>query len=207
MDDVKEDLERIISINPEHVSVYSLILEEGTKLYQQKVELPSEDEERKMYWLVKDMLEKSGYEHYEISNFAKSGYESKHNLDCWNQKEYIGFGSAAHSYTDGCRYSNVSDVEEYIKNWQESKVENNFVIHEKQDKTAMAKEFILLSLRTIQGCNLKEFEEKFGYELKKGFREELSKLEKEGLLEVGEEWLRLSSKGLDLANQVWEEFV
>ena len=153
------------------------------------------------------MLGRSGYEHYEISNFAKPGYKSKHNLDCWHQKEYIGFGAAAHSYTEGCRYSNVSSVEEYIKNWQEGKIENNFVIHEKQDKTAMAKEFILLSLRTLQGCNLKKFEDKFAYELKKGFNEELDKLEKEGLIEVGEEWIKLSSKGLDLANQVWEEFV
>lgn len=71
----------------------------------------------------------------------------------------------------------------------------------------MAKEFILLALRIIQGCNLEEFEEKFGYELKKGFKQELAKLEGEGLIEVGDEWIRLSSKGLDLANMVWEEFV
>lgn len=160
-----------------------------------------------MYWIVKEMLEKSGYEHYEISNFAKAGYSSRHNLDCWHQKEYIGFGAAAHSYTEGCRYSNVSSAQEYIKNWQEGRIEDNFVLHEKQDKTAMAKEFILLALRTIQGCNLEEFEEKFGYELKKGFKQELEKLEGEGLLEVGKQWIRLSHKGLDLANLVWEEFV
>ena len=98
-------------------------------------------------------------------------------------------------------------MDEYIKNLQEGRIEENFVLHEKQDKTAMAKEFILLALRTIQGCNLEEFEEKFGYELKKGFKQELAKLEGEGLIEVGDEWIRLSSKGLDLANMVWEEFV
>lgn len=152
-------------------------------------------------------MKKSGYEHYEISNFAKAGYYSKHNLDCWHQKEYLGFGAAAHSYTEGCRYSNVNSVNEYIKHWQEGKIEDNFVLNEKQDKTAMAKEFILLALRTIQGCNLEEFEEKFGYELKKGFKKELEKLESEGLIEIEEHWIRLSHKGLDLANLVWEEFV
>lgn len=209
--EVKEDIEKIAALQPEHISVYSLILEEGTKLYQKKqqnkISLPTEEEERAMYWLVKNNLEQHGYRHYEISNFAKAGFESKHNLDCWSQKEYIGFGAAAHSYTEGCRYANIDNIETYIQNYQNQKEEDNIIIHEKQDKTSMAKEFILLGLRTIYGCEFKDFEEKFGYDLKKGFQTELQKLEKQGLIEINQSGIRLSSKGLDLANLVWEEFV
>ena len=98
--EVQDSIEEIVSMEPEHISVYSLILEEGTPLFkkvEEGLELPDEELERKMYWTVKRILEANGYNHYEISNFAKQGYESKHNLDCWNQKEYIGFGVAAHS--------------------------------------------------------------------------------------------------------------
>lgn len=100
--DIKESLEKIITLNPEHISVYSLILEEGTKLYKKyeegKIQLPDEELERNMYWYVKNTLEQNKYKHYEISNFAKEGYESKHNTNCWEQEEYLGFGVASHSY-------------------------------------------------------------------------------------------------------------
>ena len=96
MNDLEESLNRIIKINPEHISVYSLIIEEGTPFYDKymsnKIILPEEEEERKMYWLAKRKLEEAGYIHYEISNFAKKGYESRHNLSCWNQEEYVGCG-------------------------------------------------------------------------------------------------------------------
>ena len=101
---LKQGLKQIIALKPEHISLYSLILEEGTvlnkKVQNKEIELPDEDDERKMYWETKRILEEAGYIHYEISNFAKKGYESKHNLDCWNQKEYMGFGASAHSYTN-----------------------------------------------------------------------------------------------------------
>ena len=160
-----------------------------------------------MYWYVKQKLEKNGYQHYEISNYAKPGFESKHNLDCWNQKEYLGFGAAAHSYTDGCRYSNIANVNEYIKNYEMEKQEDNIIIHEKQDKTIMAKEYILLSLRTIKGCNKNEFYKKFGYEIEKGFIKELEKLTNNGLLKTDGEYISLTNRGINLANLVWEEFV
>ena len=114
--DVERDLERIIALNPNHISVYSLIVEEGTRIEERikkgELYLPSEELERKMYWKVKETLEKNGYKHYEISNFAKEGFESKHNLSCWNQEEYIGFGLASHSYINGVRYSNTPDFDE-----------------------------------------------------------------------------------------------
>ena len=103
------------------------------------LELPNEDEERKMYWYVKEKLEKNGYTHYEISNFAKKGFESKHNLNCWNQKEYIGFGLAAHSYLDKKRYSNTENFEKYLNNFEKEKI-----IHEVQDKKDEEDEFMLL---------------------------------------------------------------
>ena len=106
--DIKENLEKIIKLNPEHISVYSLILEEGTPFYnkynENKIKLPDEELERNMYWYVKNTLENNGYMHYEISNFSKKGFESKHNMNCWNQEEYLGFGVAAHSYNNKTRY-------------------------------------------------------------------------------------------------------
>lgn len=150
---------------------------------------------------------KAGYIHYEISNYSKPDFESKHNLDCWNQKEYIGFGAGAHSYTDGCRYSNIADIEEYIRNYEIEKSEDNIILHEKQDKTAMAKEFILLSLRKIKGCNKQDFFEKFGYDIEKGFDDKFKKIKSEGLIDIQEKNIKLTDKGIDLANLVWKEFI
>lgn len=111
MEDLKDSLNKVISLKPNHISLYSLILEEGTILEKEVIEglyvLPDDDVERKMYNLTKKILEKSGYVHYEISNFAKKGFESQHNLNCWNQEEYLGFGLAAHSYFDKKRFSNT----------------------------------------------------------------------------------------------------
>lgn len=136
LDILKDSLEKVISLNPNHISIYSLILEEDTKLEKliekRELEMIDEELERKMYWETKRLLEKHGYIHYEISNFAKKGYMSKHNLDCWNQKEYLGFGAVAHSYIDNTRYSNVEDIEEYINNIREADFEKNKSIHEIQ---------------------------------------------------------------------------
>ena len=112
--DIKKSLELLIKLDPTHISVYSLIVEEGT-IIEKKIEegslvLPEEDLERRMYWYVKDYLELHGYDQYEISNFSKKGHESKHNLNCWNQKEYIGFGIAAHSYIKNIRFGNIENI-------------------------------------------------------------------------------------------------
>ena len=189
---------------------YSLILEENTPLFkkvEEGLELPNEDLERKMYWAVKQTLEQNNYIHYEISNFAKKGYESKHNLDCWNQKEYIGFGIAAHSYTNGIRYSNIENIEQYIKNYDEDKTEENLVFHEKQDMEAMQKEYMLLGLRKIDGVSIQEFKIKFVANPVFLYHSELEKLVNEELLEIDGDQIKLTNKGLDLANIVWEEFI
>lgn len=206
---LEDSLKKVIAINPEHISVYSLILEEGTKLYDLvetgKLKLVDEDVERKMYWKVKNILEQNGYNHYEISNFAKRGFESKHNLNCWEQKEYIGMGSAAHSYVNKTRYSNTETVEEYIKNINEGK--NTKTIHETQKETEEQKEYMLLGLRKIQGVSISKFKEKFVQNPIYIFRKELNKLVEEELVEVDIDSIKLTNKGLDFANLVWEEFV
>ena len=211
LQDLEESLKEIIKLNPEHISVYSLIIEEGTPFYDKlemnEIVLPDDELERKMYWVTKKELENAGYIHYEISNFAKPGFESKHNLSCWNQEEYIGIGVAAHSYTNDVRYSNIDSIEEYIKNYEEDNETDNFVFHEKQTKISKMKEFMMLGLRKIQGIRIQDFKNKFGENPIYLYRKELEKLVNEGLLEIDGDVIKLTNKGIDLANLVWEEFV
>ena len=211
LEDVQESVEKIIKLSPEHISTYSLIIEEGTPFYKKleknEINLPGEEIERKMYWLVKRKLEDAGYVHYEISNFAKRGYESKHNLACWNQEEYVGVGAAAHSYTNNVRYSNICEIEEYINNYENNNETNNFEFHEKQTKDSKMKEFMMLGLRKINGIKIQDFKNKFGENPIYLYRKELDKLVNENLLEIDGDVIKLTEKGLDLANLVWEEFV
>lgn len=206
LEDVKKDLERIIELKPEHISVYSLIVEKETKIEEKiknkELYLPSEELERKMYWAVKKKLEEAGYVHYEISNFAKLGNESKHNLSCWNQEEYLGFGLAAHSYVDNIRYSNTIDFEEYF-----DFPENSKIIQEKQTQEDKQKEFMLLGLRKIEGIKISDFKNKFIDNPIYLYRESLNKLVTQGLIEIDIDSIKLTNRGIDLANLVWEEFV
>ena len=203
--DLKNSLKSIIELNPTHISVYSLILEESTILYQKVekglVEIPEEELERQMYWYVKNILELNGYNHYEISNFSKKGKESKHNLNCWEQKEYIGLGLSAHSYLDCVRYSNTTNFNEYINGKFKS------IVHEVQSKEEMKKEYMLLGLRKINGISIKKFKEKFNDNPIYLFRKELEKLVNEELIIIDKDNIKLTNKGLDFANLVWEEFV
>ena len=209
--DLKESLENVLKLAPKHISVYSLIVEDGTpianKIENGKLKLPDDELERNMYWYVKNTLELNGYKHYEISNFAKKGYESKHNMNCWNQMEYVGIGTAAHSYRDITRYSNTEDIKEYIKNVQKGEFEKNRIIHEIQKEEDSKKEFMLLGLRKIEGLKISEFKNKFGDNPIYLYRNELKKLSDEKLIIIQDDNIRLSNKGIDLANLVWEEFV
>lgn len=203
--DIKLTLEEIQKLNPNHVSVYSLIVEEETKMEQLirsgKLQLPEEELERQMYWYVKNTLELNGYQHYEISNFAKEGKESKHNLNCWEQKEYIGLGAAAHSYLNGVRYSNATFKESKQWNFRDKRIE------EKQSLEDKKKEYMLLGLRKIDGVSIQKFKEKYRDNPVFLYRKELQKLVEEGLLEIDGDSIRLTNQGIDLANLVWEEFV
>ena len=211
LNDLQESINEVINLEPEHISVYSLIIENGTpfceKLEKQEIALPSDELERAMYWETKRKLEKAGYTHYEISNFAKPGFESKHNLSCWNQEEYIGIGASAHSYTNNVRYSNIDSIEDYIRNYENGNEIDNFVFHEKQNKESKMKEFMMLGLRKIQGIHIQDFKNKFGENPIYLYKKELEKLVNEELLEIDGDIIKLTDKGIDLANLVWEEFV
>ena len=145
--------------------------------------------------------------HYEISNFAKPLFRSKHNLDCWNQKEYKGFGVSASSYENGIRYTNISNIEKYVENVQNGQFKRNYIVEEKQDREAMMKEYMLLGLRKITGVSINQFRKKFGTIPIFKYNKEITKLTNEGLIESNGINIRLTKKGLDLANLVWEEFV
>ena len=208
---LENSVNRIIKLNPEHISLYSLILEDGTVLKKEVeegiLELPSEESERKMYHLSKNILEENGYKHYEISNFSKNGYESKHNLNCWNQEEYIGFGLASHSYFEGKRFSNIDDLKKYLKNIEEDNFEKNIIINEVQTAEEKMKEYMMLGFRKLEGISISKFEQKFGIHPLFYFRFELSKLEDDLSIEVDLDDIRITNRGLDFANKIFEEFV
>lgn len=207
--DLKQSLSEVTALRPrpKHISVYSLIVEEGTEIERKISEgilrLPDDESERNQYRYVKNYLELNSYNHYEISNFAQKGYESKHNMNCWEQKQYIGIGVAAHSYINGCRYSNTNNLELYLKN----KSNDIKIIHEEQNLEDMKKEYMLLGLRKLEGISISRFKEKFSENPIYLFRNELQKLVEEELIIIDLDNIKLTNKGIDLANLVWEEFV
>ena len=209
---LQDSLQKVICLNPEHISLYSLILEEQTPMFTLvkagKLTLPDEETERNMYWNTKKRLEQNGYIHYEISNFAKPERKSKHNQNCWNQKPYLGFGISAHSYYNKTRYSNTINLKDYIQSVGDGLVSARKIqtIHEIQTIEDERKEYMLLGLRNIQGVSIAEFKTKFIQNPIYLFRKELDKLVKEYLIEVDIDNIKLTNKGLDFANMVWEEF-
>lgn len=209
--DVENTLNQLISLNLTHISIYSLIVEEGTKLEKLidngTLKLPDEEMERYMYWFAKRKLEENGYIHYEISNFSKIDYRSRHNVDCWNQKEYLGFGAGASSYNGIARYKNIEDLEKYIENMEKANFAKNIVVEEIQNREDKMKEYMLLGLRKINGININNFRKKFGTTPLYKYNKELTKLVREELILMDTNNIRLSKKGLNLANMVWEEFV
>lgn len=211
LEDVKDSIKRIINLKPEHISVYSLIVEDNTPiktlLEMHCLELASDEVERQMYWYVKETLEKYKYHQYEISNFAKEGHESKHNMDCWNQKEYIGVGLNASSFLDNKRYSNISALEQYITNIEQNEMNKNLILEETLNEESKMNEYMMLGLRKIAGVNIQEFKNTFNVNPIVRFCKPLEKLTKEGLVQIDENSIKLTSKGIDLANLVWEEFI
>lgn len=201
LEDLKQSIDYLISIQPEHVSCYSLILHRP--IFEN---LPSEEEERKMYDYTKETLQNAGYEHYEISNFAQKGYESKHNLVYWNQEEYIGMGAGASSYVNNERYINEENIDEYIRKMNSQ--QNIRTIQEVQTIEDKVREYMILKLRLLNGVNFREANAIFHFDVKRKFELEISKLFQMGLLEwTAQENLRLTRKGLDFANVVWREFI
>lgn len=208
---LENSIEKISKLKPKHISIYSLILEEGTKLEElinnKTLKLPSDTTERKMYWKVKELLEKKGYMQYEISNFAKAGYESKHNMNCWKQHEYYGFGLAAHSYINNIRYSNTENLDEYIENIENNEYNKIRQTNEIQTKESKMQEYMMLKLRTIEGVQIQEYKRIFQENPLFIFKEKIENLANKNLIEVDGDNIKLTNKGLDYANIVWQEFV
>lgn len=204
-DTLKSSLISAISAGVNHISCYSLILEETTPLYEKVnsrlLSLPDENVEVEMYNMVCDILEKSGYAQYEISNFAKEGAKSQHNLKYWDATEYIGCGAAAHSYYNGQRYSNACELDDYIS--APLKKYNVTAITEK-DKMS---EFMFLGLRKTEGVSENEFINRFGSTVYYEFGNAIQKYTDAGLLEKYGDMLRFTKEGLRLSNTVLCEFV
>ena len=207
--DWKKTLEKICELKPEHISAYSLIIEEGTvfyKLYEKdKLELPSEDEERIMDKITKDILKANGYHQYEISNFALDGKECEHNKVYWSLEEYIGVGSASSSYMDGYRFANTSNINDYIE-----KISNNVsVVIDKYENSIEdeMEEFVFMGLRMVSGIDLLKFEKKFGVDINSIYKEIIEKNIKDGLLVVQKNKMFLTAKGMELSNSVMSDFI
>lgn len=158
-EELMEDLDNFLSLNIEHISTYSLIIEPNTKLYIDKANSIDEDLDYEMYELICKKLKSNGYNHYEISNFSKKGYESRHNLTYWNNLEYYGFGIGASGYVDGSRYDNTRSFNNYIN--------GKYILetHALSKKEKIENEFIL-GLRKISGINKKDFKSKYNIDLK-----------------------------------------
>lgn len=205
----KDTLKNVIYLNPEHISCYSLIVEEGTPFYDMyekgELNLPEEDEEREMYDFAVDFLGENGYKQYEISNFSKKGMSCKHNLVYWNLQPYIGCGVSANSYLNGCRYRKCKDIEQYI---QES-AKNDFLkfdFHRNSVKDDM-EEFIFMGLRKIEGISMSEFKNRFNTDIYNIYESVIDKHIRYGTLIKNGDRLYLSKRGIQVSNSVMCEFI
>jgi oxygen-independent coproporphyrinogen-3 oxidase len=205
----EECLQAVEKLRPEHISAYSLHLEEGTALYDRvrggQLQQCPEDTEAEMYELLMDFLKDRGYDHYEISNFALPGRACRHNLRYWTGGEYLGLGASAHSYLGGRRFSNRPDLAGYTGSLAEGVLPVDWW-EEVDCKTAMS-EAVFLGLRLTGGLNAKEFAERFGSEIMQVYGREIRGLEKQGLIVTEGDFLRLTRRGLMLGNIVFAEFV
>ena len=200
--------DKVTALQPEHISVYSLILEDGTYLadnIDKFPPVPDEYEDRRMYHITKQILGNAGYERYEISNYSRPGYECRHNLLYWNRGEYYGFGCSAAGLIGNVRYSDIRDVNKYIElNGDIGKIHENIEILTKED--AM-EEFMFLGLRKTDGVSEKSFFETFGVQIDTVYGETIGKLEKERLLIKEKGQIRLTERGVDISNYVMSEFL
>ena len=205
LDDWQETLEKVMKLRPEHISAYSLIIEEGTPFFDMfdRGELKETDEEtdRKMYYLAKEMLSDKSYKQYEISNFAREGFECYHNKVYWRTEEYQGFGLGAHSYADGVRFHNTYDMKEYLRG-EGLRLDKEFLsIEEKQE------EFMFMGLRMNEGVSEAEFLRRFGESMDSVYGDEIKELISEELLVKKDGRLSLTDRGVDISNSVFEKFI
>ena len=202
--DLEETIKTAVSLSPTHLSLYSLIIEERTPffdMYEKGEFLPvSDEDDRKMYYLAKDILKENGFLQYEISNFAQKGFKCRHNIVYWERKEYIGFGLGACSFFGGKRFHNNYSIDEYIKGERFGGFEDF------TEKDALA-EFMFLGLRMNKGISRKEFFDYFNTPINNVFGDVIKRNIKKGLLFEKDGRICLTEKGFDLANIVFEEFL
>lgn len=201
-DSLKKTLDKVIELSPEHISAYSLIVEEGTPFFRDrdKLALPDEDTELNMYRLITDTLKSAGYGHYEISNYAKVGCESRHNLKYWRCEHYIGLGASAHSYIDRVRYSNPPSLDEYISGEYKRGIT---VLSDGNERF----EYAMMHLRLLEGFLLSEYKERFGedfLELRWGRVKEFIDL---GYLTLSEGRLAITECGFYVSNYILSEIL
>ena len=220
MESFKAVLEKALSLGAEHISVYSLIVEEGTRLsdnIDSFPQIPSDDEDRQMYYMTKEMLSSYGYEQYEISNYAQKGYECKHNLKYWERCDYLGFGIGAASLYGGRRYTNISDIGRYMDVLAEitNALDKSYVNELLQIRTDMEElskedemsEYMFLGLRKTKGIDITDFKEEFGTDIKDIFGEAIEDNIARGLLIHDGNCLYLSKRGIDISNTVMSDFI
>ena len=213
MDSVKDTLDFFLSNDIPHISLYSLILEEGTPMYARYngdiEKYVTQEEDRAMYHLVTSTLKENGFIHYEISNMAREGFESRHNSMYWRAEPYYAFGVGAHYYIGSERGRHAETLDEYLSalNTSEPKKEEVLITEEILSEDDRKKEFMMLGFRTRSGVGEKAFQERFGMPVASAFGAELDKEQKAGLVEYSDGVYRLTEKGVDLANQVFMDYV
>lgn len=203
----EDTLLKIIELGVEHISAYSLIVEEGTpfyKLYEaNELPLPDEETERQMYYRTEELLKEAGYERYEISNYAKNGYKCRHNIRYWEREHYLGLGLGASSMIDNVRFKNTDWLDEYL-------LENKYM--EKTDVQELStnecmEEFMFLGLRMTEGVSKAKFKEVFGCDMEVIYGSTLIKLKEQGLIAEKDDRVFLTKYGLDVSNRVFVEFL
>ncbi len=205
----KRTLEIAFSLQLPHYSAYSLIVEPKTIFYnlmaKRKLRLPGEDLEAEMYDLLMQQMEQQGLHQYEISNFSKKGYSSIHNQIYWDNDEYAGFGAGAHGYINGVRYSNHGPLKKYMASISNGEKP----IHETHIETKQEKmeEELFLGLRKTAGVSKKHFFEKFNCSIESIYEKQLQDLQQKGLIEIGNDFIKLSRNGRFVGNEVFEEFL
>lgn len=205
---LENTFDKVMALQPEHISVYSLILEDGTYLadnIDKFPPVPDEDDDRRMYHMTKERLHSAGYERYEISNYSRPGYECRHNLLYWNRGEYYGFGCSAAGFIGNERYSDIRDVKKYIElNGDIEKLHENIEILTKED--AM-EEFMFLGLRKIAGVDVMDFQRRFGVPIENVYAKEIEHNIDKGLLIRQGDILKLTEYGIDICNTVMSDFI
>lgn len=215
-----ETLRKVADLGPEHISAYSLIVEEGTPFYERYGDgsgededkgnhlppLPDEDTEREMYKATEKILAEYGYHRYEISNYSKTGYECRHNLGYWERKEYLGLGLGASSLISECRFHNTADMGKYLRLYENAGTGICEDIEYLSVEDQM-EEFMFLGLRKTAGISVDDFRKAFGREIRAVYGEQMRKLEEQRLIEYSGNRVRLTERGTDISNYVFSEFM